>query len=75
MIDIDVNVRKIEDSEECTGEGCTCVACNDKDCDRAIDLNKEVKWNVNVLYYNHILMEFHKKKHNVVIVVIVKKKL
>jgi hypothetical protein len=42
MIDIDVNVRKIEDSEECTGEeGCTCV-CNDKDCDRAIDLNKEV---------------------------------
>jgi hypothetical protein len=26
MIDIDVNVRKIEDSEECTGEeGCTCV--------------------------------------------------
>jgi hypothetical protein len=49
MIDIDVNVRKIEDSEECTEEGCTCVACNDKDCDRAIDLNKRsYKWNVNV---------------------------
>jgi hypothetical protein len=44
MIDIDVNVRKIEDSEECTGEeGCTCVACNDKDCDRAIDLNKKLQ--------------------------------
>jgi hypothetical protein len=37
MIDIDVNVRKIEDSEECTGEeGCPCV-CNDEDCD-IIDL-------------------------------------
>jgi hypothetical protein len=43
MIDIDVNVRKIDDSEECTGEeGCSCVACNDEDCDRVIDLNKEV---------------------------------
>jgi hypothetical protein len=41
MIDIDVNVRKIEDSEECTGEeGCPCVACNDEDCDRVIDLSK-----------------------------------
>jgi hypothetical protein len=50
MIDIDVNVRKIEDSEECTGEeGCICVIM--QDCDRAIDLNKEVtNGNVNQYY-------------------------
>jgi hypothetical protein len=46
MIDIDVNVRKIEDSEECTGEeGCPCVACNDEDCDRVIDLSKSFNEN------------------------------
>jgi hypothetical protein len=60
MIDIDVNVRKIEDSEECTEEGCTCVACNDKDCDRAIDLNKEVTNGMSTsVLHHHILMEFH----------------
>jgi|TARA_R110000782_G_scaffold227877_2_gene314558 hypothetical protein len=43
MIDIDVNVRKIDDSEECTGEEvCTCVTCNDVDFDRVIDVNKEI---------------------------------
>jgi hypothetical protein len=43
MIDIDVNVRKVEDGEECpcTGEeGCPCDNCNGEDCDAIIDLGQ-----------------------------------
>lgn len=47
MIDIDVNVRKVEDGEEgctCTGEeGCPCDNCNGEDCDAVIDLDQEIE--------------------------------
>jgi hypothetical protein len=62
MIDIDVNVRKIEDSEECTGEeGCPCVACNDEDCDRVIDLSKSFNENMKQEFLKKEIDDFVEK--------------
>jgi hypothetical protein len=63
MIDIDVNVRKIEDSEECTGEeGCTCVVVMIKIVIEQLTLIKKLQMECQrLVLHHHILMEFHLK--------------